>query len=110
MQSHIKIKFHFKCIIGILDFERRKKTKKLLSSLKLKQMNFLNYAEVITKIKTWYKKEEFYTLEESLDFVSLNLKKDFPNLTNLNIKIFKPHIIKNATVGVKLKKKILIFF
>ncbi|EAI6779992.1 dihydroneopterin aldolase, partial [Campylobacter jejuni] len=21
MQSHIKIKFHFKCIIGILDFE-----------------------------------------------------------------------------------------
>ncbi|EAL6143392.1 TPA: dihydroneopterin aldolase, partial [Campylobacter jejuni] len=22
-----------------------------------------------------------------------------------NIKIFKPHIIKNATVGVKLKKK-----
>ncbi|EAI9553008.1 dihydroneopterin aldolase, partial [Campylobacter jejuni] len=46
-----------------------------------------------------------YTLEESLDFVSLNLKKDFPNLTNLNIKIFKPHIIKNATVGVKLKKK-----
>ncbi|MCW1869028.1 dihydroneopterin aldolase, partial [Campylobacter jejuni] len=23
MQSHI-IKFHFKCIIGILDFERRK--------------------------------------------------------------------------------------
>ncbi|EAB5359890.1 TPA: dihydroneopterin aldolase, partial [Campylobacter jejuni] len=24
MQSHIKIKFHFKCIIGILDFERRK--------------------------------------------------------------------------------------
>ncbi|EAH6479109.1 TPA: dihydroneopterin aldolase, partial [Campylobacter jejuni] len=25
MQSHIKIKFHFKCIIGILDFERRKK-------------------------------------------------------------------------------------
>ncbi|EAK7006482.1 dihydroneopterin aldolase, partial [Campylobacter jejuni] len=27
------------------------------------------------------------------------------NLTNLNIKIFKPYIIKNATVGVKLKKK-----
>ncbi|HBD8977414.1 TPA: dihydroneopterin aldolase, partial [Campylobacter jejuni] len=26
-------------------------------------------------------------------------------LTNLNIKIFKPNIIKNATVGVKLKKK-----
>ncbi|EAH7440052.1 dihydroneopterin aldolase, partial [Campylobacter jejuni] len=25
MQSHIKIKFHFKCIIGILDFERKKK-------------------------------------------------------------------------------------
>ncbi|EAH6652912.1 dihydroneopterin aldolase, partial [Campylobacter jejuni] len=23
MQSHIKIKFHFKCIIGILDFERK---------------------------------------------------------------------------------------
>ncbi|EGK7755300.1 dihydroneopterin aldolase [Campylobacter jejuni] len=104
MQSHIKIKFHFKCIIGILDFERRKK-QKIIIKLKAKANEFLNYAEVITKIKTWYKKEEIYTLEESLDFVSLNLKKDFPNLTNLNIKIFKPHIIKNATVGVKLKKK-----
>ncbi len=95
MQSHIKIKFHFKCIIGILDFERRKK-QKIIIKLKAKANEFLNYAEVITKIKTWYKKEEFYTLEESLDFVSLNLKKDFPNLTNLNIKIFKPHIIFQA--------------
>ncbi|MCW1562573.1 dihydroneopterin aldolase, partial [Campylobacter jejuni] len=34
MQSHI-IKFHFKCIIGILDFERRKK-QKIIIKLKAK--------------------------------------------------------------------------
>ncbi|EAI0374164.1 dihydroneopterin aldolase, partial [Campylobacter jejuni] len=56
MQSHIKIKFHFKCIIGILDFERRKK-QKIIIKLKAKANEFLNYAEVITKIKTWYQKE-----------------------------------------------------
>lgn len=104
MQSHIKIKFHFKCIIGILDFERKKK-QKIIIKLKAKANGFLDYAEVITKIKKWYKKEKFYTLEESLDFVGFSLKKDFSDLSHLNIKIFKPHIIKNARVGVKLKKK-----
>ncbi|EOH2343586.1 dihydroneopterin aldolase, partial [Campylobacter jejuni] len=35
MQSHIKIKFRFKCIIGILDFERKKK-QKIIIKLKAK--------------------------------------------------------------------------
>lgn len=58
MQSHIKIKFHFKCIIGILDFERKKQ--KIIIKLKAKANEFLNYAEVITKIKTWYKKKNLH--------------------------------------------------
>lgn len=104
MQSHIKLKFHFKCIIGILDFERKKK-QKILIKLQAKSGEFLNYAKVIAKVKKYYKKGRFHTLEEALKHTSTQLKKDFPGLIWLKIAVFKPHIIKKARVGVKLKKK-----
>ncbi|MBM0636802.1 dihydroneopterin aldolase [Campylobacter sp. VicNov18] len=104
MQSYIKIRFHFKCIIGILDFERKKK-QKVIIKLKAKSHEFLDYSKIIAKIKKYYKTQQFYTLEESLHSISLNLKNDFPSLTHLKIEVFKPHILKNAKVGVKLKKK-----
>lgn len=65
MQSHIKIKFRFQCIIGILDFERKKK-QTIIIKLKAKSDEFLNYSEIITKIKTYYKKENFILLKNLL--------------------------------------------
>ncbi len=104
MQSHIKLKFRFKCIIGILPFERKKK-QKLVIKLKAKSDEFLNYARVLNFVKQSYKKQKFHTLEESLEFLSEALKKEFPALNSLKISAFKPKIIKNSKVGVSFKKK-----
>ncbi|MBZ7941839.1 dihydroneopterin aldolase [Campylobacter molothri] len=104
MQSHISIKIHFKCIIGILNFERKKK-QKICVKLKAKANDFLDYARVSKKIKKIYKKEKFFTLEESVDFVCEKLHSKFPQIIYLKIATFKPKIIKNSIVGVKLKKR-----
>ena len=103
MQSDINIKFHFRCIIGILNFERHKK-QKVIIKIKAKSTSFLNYAKVISSVKKTYKKEKFHTLEESLKFNAKKLKKKFPSLFKLKIKAYKPEILKNAKVGVRLKK------
>ncbi|ECR6749753.1 dihydroneopterin aldolase, partial [Campylobacter coli] len=53
MQSYINIKMQFKCIIGILKFERKKK-QKVCVHLKAKANDFLDYAKVSKKIKKYY--------------------------------------------------------
>lgn len=103
MQSHIKIELKFKCIIGILDFERKKK-QKIIVKIKAKSNEFLDYAKVSKFVKKYYKKEKFYTLEESLEFISLKLKENFPSLIFIKISTFKPKIIKKTKVGVSFKK------
>lgn len=54
------------------------------------------------KIKKYYKKEQFLTLEESLEFVCAKLHRKI-SCYYIKIKTYKPEIIKNARVGVKLK-------
>lgn len=58
MQSHINIKMQFKCIIGILKFERKKK-QKVCIYLTAKANDFLDYAKVSKKIKNTIKKNNF---------------------------------------------------
>lgn len=103
MQSNIKVKFHFKCIIGILDFERKQK-QKIIIKAKVRSYEFLNYADLICIIKKYYKKQKFYTLEESLEFTCSKLKEDFPSLNYIKLQIYKPKIIKNAKVGIEIEK------
>lgn len=103
MQSHIKIKLKFKCIIGILDFERQKK-QVVIIKIKAKSDIFLDYAQVTKHIKQIYKKQKFQTIEESLEFSSQGLKQAFPQIYELKITVIKPHIIKNTKVGASIKK------
>ena len=103
MQSYIKIKFKLKCIIGILDFERKKK-QKIIIKIKAKSDEFLDYVQVLKFVKANYKEQKFYTLEQSLEFISLKLKENFSSLNSIKISVFKPKIIKKARVGASLKK------
>lgn len=103
MQSHIKIKLKFKCIIGILDFERHK-SQKIVLKLEAKSKDFLDYAKLCKILKKSYKKQKFELLEESLDFIFAELKKLYPSLSYLKAKITKPKIIKKAKVSVCLEK------
>ncbi|KGI56547.1 dihydroneopterin aldolase [Campylobacter sp. MIT 97-5078] len=104
MQSHIKIKLQFKCIIGILDFEREKK-QKIIIKLKAKSSDFLDYALICKWLKKTFKEERFKLLEEALSFINLHLKELYPNLIFIKISIYKPKIIKKAKCGAYLKKK-----
>lgn len=104
MQSCIKIKLKFGCIIGILPFEREKK-QKVVIKLKAKSDEFLDYAQLCKWLKNTYKARKFELLEQSLDFVAKRLKQKHPALHSLKIIITKPHIIKNARVSAFIKRK-----
>lgn len=104
MQSCVKIRLKFSCIIGILPKERKQK-QRVRIKLKAKSDEFLDYALLCAWLKFTYKKRKFELLEESLEFVASKLKQTHPALSALKISITKPHIIKNALVSAFIKRK-----
>lgn len=104
MQSCVKIRLKFSCIIGILPKERKQK-QRVRIKLKAKSDEFLDYALLCAWLKFTYKKRKFELLEESLEFVASKLKQTHPALSALKISITKPHIIKNARVSAFIKRK-----
>ncbi len=92
----------FKCIIGILDFERIKKQKIIVNisfEYTFSEDKFINYAEVVTLIKTTMKKEKFLLLEDAILYLENLLNKNY-SINNLFIKISKPNILKNCIVSL----------
>ena len=92
----------FKCIIGILDFERIKKQKVIVNisfEYTFSEDKFINYAEIVTLIKTTMKKEKFLLLEDAILYLENLLNKSY-SISNLFIKISKPNILKNCIVSL----------
>lgn len=104
MQSNIKIKLKFKCIIGMLDIERIEK-QKILLKINAKANDFLDYAKVAKLAKKYIKKKKFYTLEKASKKLSKKIKENFPQTKYIKIIIIKPKIMKNAKLGSKYTKK-----
>ena len=96
MKIHIN-DLNFKCIIGILDFERIKKQKVVINlsfEYEFSKDKFINYAEVSKLLKTTMKKEKFLLLEDAILHIE-NLLNSTYNISNLYIKISKPNILTN---------------
>ena len=92
----------FKCIIGILDFERIKKQRVIINSsfeYEFKKDFFIDYAEVSALIKTTIKKEKFLLLEDAILHLE-TLLTDKYKIKNLKIKILKPDILKDCIVSI----------
>jgi 7,8-dihydroneopterin aldolase/epimerase/oxygenase len=92
----------FKCIIGILDFERIKKQKVIVDlsfEYNFSKDNFINYAEISALIEKTMKKEKFLLLEDAILHLESLLNNNY-KITNLNIKISKPTILKNCIVSL----------
>ena len=90
----------FKCIVGILDFERIKKQKVIINlsfEYKFSKDNFINYAEVSTLVKETMKKEKFLLLEDAILHFEKLLHKNY-KIKNLSIQISKPDILKDCVV------------
>ena len=101
MKIHIN-DLSFKCIIGILDFERIKKQKVVINlsfEYEFSKDKFINYAEVSKLLKTTMKKEKFLLLEDAILHIE-NLLNSTYNISNLYIKISKPNILTNCIVSL----------
>lgn len=92
----------FKCIIGILDFERIKKQRVSINiSFKYKYTKeyFIDYSEVANIVKDTMKKKKFLLLEDALLILECKLYKLY-KISNLRIKIAKPDILEDCIVSL----------
>jgi dihydroneopterin aldolase len=95
---------HFEAILGILPQERlTPQTLRIhcLIDYLYSEKDFINYADVANHIQTLLCTEQFYLIEEALEFLATSLKQNFPLIDTLNLTISKPNILPNCTVGVQ---------
>lgn len=97
-------KLTFRCIIGILDFERIKKQRVVIDIFFeydfLDKDSFIDYSKVAAKVEKIMKEKKFELLEDAIATIEKQLKKKYP-IKNLKIKISKPDILKNCIVSLE---------
>ena len=92
----------FKCIIGILDFERIKKQKVIKNiyfEYDYSKDLFIDYSEISALVKKTMKKQKFLLLEDAILYFESLLQNSY-KINKLNIKISKPNILKNCIVSL----------
>ncbi|CAD7286255.1 dihydroneopterin aldolase [Campylobacter suis] len=94
--------YEFSTIIGMLDFERKIPQKVRLNS-SFTSDGFIDYAEMIDFIQSFYNEQKFLSVEESVEKTAGALKQKFTNLRSINLEILKIEIVKNALVGAKIE-------
>ncbi|MFK5881720.1 MAG: dihydroneopterin aldolase [Sulfurospirillum sp.] len=106
LQIHIK-NLTFYGIIGLLKNERENE-QKIIVDAKIKyhydKDSFINYADIAQLIKSILITKKFELLEEALEVLAQEIKTKFPQSNQIKLKISKPDILRNCTVGVKIKK------
>jgi len=101
MTIHIE-DLKFKCIIGLLDFERHN-PQEVLINLRLEYDytdTFINYADLATLIQTNLQEKKYELLETALNELFNLIVQNFPLTEELQIKITKPNILHNCRVSV----------
>jgi dihydroneopterin aldolase len=95
----------FKCIIGILPFERKKRQQVIINIsfsyfYNQDSSNFIDYNEVSILIEKIMKKQKFKLIEDAIFFIRKKLKKKYM-IKKLKIKISKPNILSNCIVSIE---------
>jgi len=102
MKIHIK-DLHFKTIIGILEHER---IHPQTVSLHVKIVylfdgsHFIDYAKVCELIIQNMQEQKYGLVEEALEGITQKIIEQYPKISKISLKIYKPTIIENALVGV----------
>ena len=105
MTIHIE-DLRFKCIIGLLDFERHT-PQELIIDLKLEydyKDEFINYADLAVLIEKDLQAKKYELLETALMELINLIKQTFPLIQQLKLKITKPEILPNCRVSVSCIK------
>jgi dihydroneopterin aldolase len=93
-------------IIGILPYEREK-PQKIIINMQIKydyQNKLLDYTKIIKKTKEEIKNKKFKLLETLVLNVTATLKKEFPQIEEIFIKVKKTDVFTNCVVGISYKK------
>ena len=101
MTIHIE-DLKFQCIIGILDFER-KEAQDVIVNILLKynyKNGFLDYVQIVEKIRNLMIKSEFLLIEDAIEAISLNLTKEYHAINSIYLKITKPSILRDVKVSI----------
>lgn len=101
MTIHIE-DLRFKCIIGILDFER-KAPQDVIINIEINYTysnKFINYADVVKSCKSLMINHKFLLIEDALLMISKKLKEEFQDIQTLQLKITKPSILPECKVSV----------
>ena len=99
----------FKCIIGILDFERVNEQRVVVNATidyNYSEDNFIDYVKVADIIKENLKKSKFKLLEDALLDTKDKITNEFKNIDTLYLKITKPDILKDCTVSLSKNWKL----
>ncbi len=101
MTIHIE-NLKFKCIIGILNFEREKSQDVIINTNinYTYDNNFIDYAKVVETIKKIMLEKKFSLIEDALDSIILKLIKDYKQINSIELKITKPSILPDCNVSV----------
>jgi 7,8-dihydroneopterin aldolase/epimerase/oxygenase len=94
----------FKCIVGILDFERKKRQRVIVNlsfDYEFKDGSFIDYAEVSELVKRTMKDKKFKLLEDAVKTLSELIKNKY-EVENLQLKISKPNILKDCVASLSL--------
>lgn len=91
-------------IIGILDFERTTPQSIVINVEAIydytKTSIFIDYSQITQMITTNIQDSKYELIEEALIGLKDILILEFPNILSLYIKLIKPDILSNCTVGV----------
>ncbi len=90
-------------IVGILDFERVQEQQLIVdlqASYRYDKETFINYAELADLIEIEIKRSKYELLEEALLDLKEKITSQYPKITQLKLKISKPHILKNTSVAL----------
>lgn len=102
MRIHIE-NLSFKTIIGILETERITPQRVILNvhiDYDYQPSFFINYADVCLFLEQEMTAMRYALLEEAIEDLGGKLSQKYTQMTFLSLKILKPDILPNATVGL----------
>ena len=102
MRIHIE-DFTFRTIIGILKHERITPQRVIVHAkidYTYEKNSFINYADVCYFIESEMNAMSYQLLEDALEDLAHKLSQNYPKISYLELKILKPDILQNATVGL----------
>ncbi len=97
----------FKAILGLLE-EERSEEQLIVVNLKIEyedKKNYIDYAKVCDIVQDTIQNGKFLLVEDAIDEIEKQLKKEFAQMRMFYLSVKKPEILKNALVGVEILRK-----